>query len=313
MTKILVTGGAGFIGSHLVDKLVAQNAETYVLVSGFRSNVHPKMLNKEAVIIRGDLRNDLEVKKATKNMDYVFHLGGVLSHYVDAYPQLAIETNILGTWNLKKACFHNNVGRIFFASSAFIYGEQGAIFEWGQLLESCRPRPKGLYGATKLAAENVLKIVHPFSVPYTILRLFNVYGPRQYPDPKYTSVVSTWILKALKKEPLEIHGDGSQKLDFIYVEDVAEAFIRCLNFYENTENQTYNVGSENAISMERLAAMTNRLTGNPMGAYYNAKHPAYLPYMRACTLKLRNQTNWQPETSLEDGLKKTIEFYRSLI
>jgi UDP-glucose 4-epimerase len=311
--KVLVTGGAGFIGSHVVDRLVERDIETHVLVSGFRSGKHPNIIHEEATVVKGDLRDSSDMGRATRNMDYVFHLGSVLSHYCEEFPQLTIETNVTGTWNLKKACFQNNVKRIVFASSYFVYGEpEPAPFPLTHVAtpEGTRTQPKGLYGTTKLAAEKVLQMPHPFTVPYTILRLFNVYGPRQYPDSRYTSVVSTWILKALKKTPLEIHDDGTQQLDFIYVKDIAEAFVECMN---QKKNEVFNVGSGTATSMNTLADLINRLTDNPAKSYYNPKHPAYFPYMRADTSKIQKKTNWKPKTSLENGLKETIEFYRGMI
>jgi len=310
--KVLVTGGAGFIGSHVVDKLIKKGYETYVLVSGYRSNKHPNIIHEEANVVKGDLRDSSDMRRATRNMYQVLHLGGVLSHYCEDFPEQTIDINVKGTWNLKKACFHNNVNRIMFASSCFVYGEQDPIsIKHEHLIEEIDSTdPKGLYGATKLAAEKILQTTHPFSVPYTILRLFNVYGPRQYVDPRYTSVISTWIIRALKKMPLEIHGDGTQKLDFVYVKDVVEAFVKCM---DQTENTIFNVGSEIAISMNDLANLINRLTYNPAKSYHNQEHPAYLPYMRAYIDNFTESTGWTPQTSLEDGLKETIEFYRSMI
>jgi UDP-glucose 4-epimerase len=311
--RALVTGGAGFIGSYVVDKLLENNIQPYVLVSGYRSTKHPNIINKEAIVLEGDLRDSSDMRRVTRTMDYVFHLGGVLSHYCEEFPQITIETNVTGTWNLKKACFQNNVKRIVFASSSFVYGElkpPPPPIEHARIPEEAHTQPKGLYGVTKLAAEKILQTTHPFTVPYTILRLFNVYGPRQYPDPRYTSVMSTWILKALKKHPLEIHDDGMQQLDFVYVKDVAEAFAECAN---QTENEVFNVGSGTVISMNDLADSINLLTNNPTKPYYNKDHPAYFPYMKAAISKIQKKTNWKPKTSLEDGLKETIEFYRSII
>jgi len=307
--KALVTGGAGFIGSHVVDRLIEENIETYVLVSGTRSTDHQDIINKEANIVKGNLLDCPSLLRATHDVDYVFHLAGLLSHYCEKYPQYTILTNVTGTWNLKQACAKNKVKRIIFASSCFVYGNVEKL--QGGISEGHPTNPKGLYGATKLAAEKVLQAVHPVHVPYTILRLFNVYGPRQYPDRYYTSVMSTWIMRALKKLPLEIHGDGTQQLDFVYVEDVADAFITSVNVA--TENRVFNVGSGTATSMNTLAALINKYTLNPEAPYYNPSHAPYFRYMCADIDAILSRTCWYPKTTLKDGIKQTIEFYRRMI
>lgn len=302
--KVLCTGGNGFVGSHVVDRLVQANIETNVLVSGFRSKNHPSAVNREANVIKGDLRDYLTLEKATKGMDFVFHLASVLSHYCDSDPALTIDVNIKGTWNLKEACVKNKVNRILFASSSFVYGEPQTI----PVDEDHPTNPKDILGITKLAAEKILQATHPNKIGYTILRLFNVYGPRSYPDKLYTSVMSTWINKALQKQSLEIHADGKQCLDFIYVEDVAQAFLDCI--YKTAENQIFNVGSGTNTSMNRLAELINRITGNTEPSHYNTKHPAYLKLVQADIQKLENCMDWHPTTNLRDGLEKTIRFFK---
>jgi UDP-glucose 4-epimerase len=302
--KVLVTGGAGFIGSHVVDTLISQNVETYVLVSGTRSSKHPNLVNKDAKLVQGDLQLYSQLKRATEGMDYVCHLGGVLSHYVDAYPNVAIKINIQGTWNLKRACWENGVERIVYGSTSFVYGDH-----WQQaIVESCPPRPKELYGVTKLAAEHILQTMYPEKVPYTILRLFNVYGPRQYPSPGYSSVLTAWIPKALNKESLEIHDDGTQRLDFVYVKDVARAFSLAIHKPE-AENHVFNVGSGISISMNQLARMLNRLAENPTHVHYNREHPAYLKHVQADNTYILERLGWKPMISLEKGLVETINFF----
>ncbi len=294
--KVLCTGGCGFVGSHVVDQLVKANIETYVLVSGFRSRNHPSIVNKEAHVIEGDLRDCPVLEKATKGMEFVFHIASVLSHYCDNDPMLTIDVNVKGTWNLKTACAKNKVARVLFASSSFVYGEPQTI----PVSEDDPTNPKDILGITKLAAEKILQSTHPNKVNWTILRLFNVYGPRSYPDKLYTSVMSTWINKALQKQSLEIHADGKQKLDFVYVEDVAQAFIDCM--WKDARNQIFNVGSGTVTSMNVLAALINEITGNTEPSHYNTKHPAYLKVVQADIQKIENCMDWHPKTKLTEGL-----------
>lgn len=300
--RALVTGGAGFIGSHVVDRLIDINVETRVLVSGFRSLKHSVIINKNATIIKGDLRDYNMLVDATKDIDVVFHLGGVFSHYVEKYPELAIDVNIKGILNLKKACVLNGVKRIIFASSSFVYGEPSRT---PMDEDGTTTNPKDLLGITKLAGEKILQASHPDQIDYTILRLFNVYGPRQYPDELYTSVLSTWIKRALDGKPLEIHDDGTQSLDFIYVGDVADAFILAMD--ERAKNQIFNVGSGIAISMNHLAMLVNDLTGNESPPFYNRSHPMFLKHVQADINKIKSTLSWYPKVDLGEGLRKTIE------
>lgn len=314
--KVLVTGGAGFIGSHVVDRLVATGVETRVLVSGFRSVKHPSILNDDAIAFKGDLLDFQSLLKATEGVNMVIHLASILSHYYEVYPQLAIDVNVKGTWNLKQACVENNVEQIFFASSSFVYGEPNS----SPISEECPVNPKDLFGLTKYAGEKIVQLLYsqrvtakiPTSkVKYTVLRLFNVYGPRAYPDKLYTSVMSTWIPKALKKESLEIHDDGTQSLDFIYVEDVADAFIACLK-EPKAANQIFNVASGHATSMNRLASLINGITHNPSPPHYNKEHPAFLTHVEGNIRKIETLVGWKPKVNLISGLKRTVQFFKEM-
>lgn len=303
--KILVTGGAGFLGSHIVDLLISKGVETYVLKSGFRSKKHPSLINKEAIVIEGDLLDYWNLHKATKNMDMVFHCGAVLSHYAEQYPELAFDVNVKGTWNLKRACHENGVTRIIFASTSFVYGNPAKE----PVSESDPLNPKGNFEVGKLAAEKILQAVHPFQVPYTILRLFNMYGPRSYPDELYTQATATFILEALKGKSIEVHADGKQELDFVYVKDVAEAFWDCART-ESAENEIFNVGSGESKSILQLANTINQLTKNIAGVHFNTKHPPYFQKVRANIEHIKECVGWTPKTEWITGLQETIDFFK---
>jgi len=302
--KCLVVGGAGFLGSHIVDLLIENGIETYVLKSGYRSGKHPNLVNKEATIIEGNLLNPSDLEKATRNIDFVFHCGAVLSHYADAFPELAFDVNVKGTWNLKKACKQNNVKRIIYASTSFAYGEPVV----NPVSEEAPLNPKGNFEVGKLAAEKILQATHPCQVPYTILRLFNMYGPRSYPDKFYSQVITTYILTALKQESLEIHDDGTQELDFVYVKDAARAFCDCLS--EKAENKIFNVGSGKSVSINKLALTINSLTNNPTPSHFNPNHPAYLKRVQADVRSIKERIGWTPKYELTKGLKETIGFFK---
>lgn len=302
--KALCTGGAGFLGSHIVDLLISKGVETHVLVSGFRSKKHPNLMHKDALIVKGNLLKLSDLESATKGIDIVYHLGAVASHYCDVFPELAFDVNIKGTWNLKQACKHNNVKRVLFASTSFVYGEPSIV----PVNENASLKPKGNYEVSKLAAEKTLQASHPFQVPYTILRLFNVYGPRSYPDSLYSQAVTTFILAALKGQSLEIHADGKQELDFIYVKDVARAFRDCIS--DKAENKIFNVGSGKSVSINELSSVINKLTNNPAKIHYNPAHPAYLKNVRADIKSIGECVGWTPKVDLTEGLKETVEFFK---
>lgn len=301
--KVLLTG-CGFIGSHITDLLISKGIETSVLVSGFRSKNHPNLINKEATVINGNLLSFSDLESATKGIDFVFHLGGISSHYADAMPELMFDVNIKGTWNLKKACSQNGVKRILFASTSFIYGNP----KTNPVNENAPLEPKGNYEVSKLAGEKILQSVHPCQVPYTILRLFNVYGSRAYPDKFYSQAITTFVLTALKKESIEIHADGQQELDFVHVRDVAKAFLSCIS--SKAENKIFNVGSGKSVSINKLASTINQLTMNPTEIHYNPSHPAYLKRVKADIRCINDCVGWIPKVDLIDGLKETTEFFR---
>ena len=299
--KVLVTGGAGFIGSYVVDKLIDSGIETKVLVSGFRSNNHPSIVNENATIVKGNLLDYNSLLSATKDVDIIFHIGGIVSHYCVKYPELTIDVNIKGTWNLREACIYNNVKRIIYASSSFVYGDVNE----NPINENDVTNPKDLLGVTKLSSEKILQSIYPHKIDYTILRLFNVYGGRQYPDELYTSVLSTWIRKAINGESLEIHDNGTQSLDFTYVEDFADAFMLSMN--EKTKNEIFNVGSGKSISMNELAKLVNKLTNNGNQIYYNTNHPRFLNHIQADISKINSILGWKPKNGIKEGLIKTIK------
>ncbi len=296
----LVTGGAGFIGSHIVNKLIENNIETKILVSGFRSNTHPCLINKKTIIINGNLLDYDSLIKATKNVDTVFHIGGILSHYCYKYPELTIDVNIKGTWNLKKACVINNVKNIIYSSSSLVYGDINKSY----INENDETNPKDIFGITKLTSEKILQSSNPYKIDYTILRLFNVYGNNQYPSDLYRSVLMTWIKKAKNNEPLEIHDDGSQKLDFVYVNDVADAFMMSMN--EEAKNEIFNVGSGESISMNDLANLVNEIAKNKSVSLYNKNHPMFLRNIQADIKKIYLTLGWKPKIGIDEGLTKII-------
>ena len=282
--------------------------ETYVTTSNWRG----KNENPKAHYLTADIRNYEDLTGIMDGVYVVFHLAGILSHWVNKDPERAIDVNIKGTWNVKRAAEKNGVERIIFASTSWVYGDPN----YNPVDENHPAQPKDLLGVSKLAAENILRAAyicpgttHPCEVEYVILRIFNVYGPNAYDDGLYTSVFTKWIPQALKKESLEIHDDGTQTLDFVYVEDVADAFISCMN--QKAANQTFNVGAQ-AVNLNGLAYMINQLAENYVHPHYNVSHKKYIKWIKANTSKIETMLDWKPKTPFKEGLRKTVDYYRQV-
>jgi len=251
MAKYLVTGGCGFIGSHLGDRLVGAGHELVVLddlSTGLTEN-----LSRGAQFIQGDIRDPHAVKHAMKNVEGCFHLAAIAS--VDRSNRDWVgthQTNLTGTINVfneAKTANHGKPVPVVYASSAAVYGDNQNV----PLNEKLEPQPLTAYGADKLACElhgRIATLVH--HVPTTGLRFFNVFGPRQDPKSPYSGVISIFFDKINQAKTIDIHGDGEQTRDFIYVDDVVSFLIQSMN--QKTKNaEIYNVCSGRVTSINQLA------------------------------------------------------------
>src|SRR4030042_57865 len=245
--KALVTGGAGFIGSHIVDRLIKMNIETLVmddLSVGCRKNV-----NKKAKLIIGNILDYNKLKKVMKGVDIVFHNAAKVSirhSFANIYEDA--DTNIMGTINVLKAMVENKVKKVIYASSMAVYGENKLPIPESGILEPISP-----YGVSKLAAEKYCLLmgeINHFDV--VCLRYFNTYGPRQTFTP-YVGVITIFINRLLKNEPPVIFGDGKQIRDFISAWDVANANILAMK--SNITGKTLNIGTGKGTSVNQIASL----------------------------------------------------------
>ena len=309
MSTVVVTGGAGFIGSHLVDALAARGDDVVVLddlSTGVREN-----LAEGVRLVQGDVADTEALRDALENgADAVLHTAGQASiAHSFSHPERDLRANVSGTLAVIDACLQWSVPRLVYASSMTVYGEPTTVPTSED--EPCRPL--SYYGVTKYAAERYVQIAGErtdIDLSVTSLRMFNVFGERQRLDNPYQGVLAIFIGNALRGESLTIHSDGLQTRDFVYVGDVVDAWLRVLDD-DATRGRVFNVGSGSETSIGELAgAVLARvgLDGHPI------EHaPPQLGDLRrsgADVRALERATGWEPRTSLADGLAKTLAWAR---
>jgi UDP-glucose 4-epimerase len=301
--KILVTGGAGFIGSHIVDAYVAQGHKVTVLdnlSSGRKVNLNPK-----ATFVKGDIQSPaLKALFARSKFDVVNnHAAQIDVRKSVMDPAIDAQVNLLGLLNLLELSRANGVKKFIFSSSGGTY--YGECTRPGQ--ETDFPRPLSPYGITKMAGEYYIKTYGALhGLKYTILRYANVYGPRQDPHGE-AGVVAIFSQRMLAEEPLNIFGDGKQQRDYVFVKDVAQASVAAL---KRGDNDIFNIGTQKASSVNDLFREMKIITGYKLKANYKPARPGEL--LRSCVnnSKARKGLGWRPRFNLPQGLKETVDFFR---
>jgi len=250
-TVVAITGGAGFIGSHLTEFWLEKGAEVRI-IDNFRTGKRENIkFFSDAILYEGDIRDKSFVDKALEGVDYVHNLAAMISVPESIEnPYECEEINIIGLLNLLEACVKHKVKKIIHSSSAAIYGDSP---ESPKIIDFA-PNPKSPYGITKLCGEYYLNSYYfNKGLQGISLRYFNVFGPRQDPNSQYAAAIPIFVSKALKNEDITIYGDGTQTRDFIYVKDVARA--NYLSAVSNIPNGIFNVARGNSISIYELAKL----------------------------------------------------------
>ncbi len=297
--RILVTGGAGFIGSHTVEVLLADGHEVVVLddlSSGSREN----LTGLSADLRVGDLRDQDAVDGAVSSVDGVVHLAGYISVPGSlADPVRSTEINILGTAILLDACRRHSVGRLVFASSAAVYGDRATV----PVREGSLPEPTSPYGVQKLTGEHLCRVASQSGGPDTVsLRFFNVYGPRQSPNSDYAAVIPIFRDRCRQGLPLVFYGDGRQTRDFVRVNDVADGILRALQFPTALGGDVFNLARGDATTIEHLAREISRIAGSELPPQMEPARPGDITHSVADVTKLRAVFGWSPPTELTAGL-----------
>jgi UDP-glucose 4-epimerase len=300
--KILVTGGAGFIGSNIVDRLINEGHKVVVvdnLSTGKRDYIH-----NEAKFYEMDINsNELEKILIEENITHVIHHAAQIDVQKSVEdPMFDAKNNILGMLNLLECCKLANVEKIVYASSAAVYGEPDYL----PLDESHPIKAMSPYGISKHTPEHYLRMYkHLYDLNYTILRYSNVYGPRQ--DPKGEGgVVSIFVDRMLDRENPVIYGDGKQTRDFVYVGDIVSANIQALN---NGDNQLVNISCNTKDSINDLYQIINNILRSDMDPIYEVERDGDIRHSIMDNVKAKEIINWEPKHDLQSGLIKTIEYY----
>ncbi len=304
--RVLVTGGAGFIGSHIVEHFQGK-ADVRVLDnlrSGFVKNIEAF----DVEFIEGSITDRDMVAQAVKGVDYVFHLGAMISVPESMEkPSECVEINAQGILNVLEAAKDAGVKKLCHSSSAAIYGDNPTVPK----LESMLPEPKSPYAVTKLDGEYYCKMFADEGWLNTAcMRYFNVFGPRQDPKSQYAAAVPIFIDKAVKGETIKIFGDGEQTRDFIYVKDIVAANV----FLAMNESfrDVYNVAYGNSITITALAEKIIKLTNSSSKIEYAPVRAGDVKHSRASVENLKS-TGFVPTSDFDSGLAATIEYFKGLI
>jgi UDP-glucose 4-epimerase len=299
--KILVTGGAGFIGSHIVDALSGENQVTVLdnLYSGHMENLEKSM--GRIRFFKDDILNQEILNKLVGEAEYVFHLAanvGNLKSIEDPYFDL--DVNARGTLNVLEACRKSSIKRLVCTSSAAVYGDAKYI----PIDEKHPINPESPYAVSKLAEEKYCFAYHKIhGVPATALRYFNVYGPRQGGS-AYANVISIFTNKIKEGKPLTIYGNGKQTRDYVFVEDVVQANILAAT-QPDALGEYFNIGTGKQYTIKQLIEMFKRVTGKDFQVKYADFRAGEIIYSRATIKKAQKILGYKPETALEAGLRWT--------
>ena len=306
MIRYLVTGGAGFIGSHLISKLVKNSTyQGVVLDNQLGDTIHNLQPALDQVkFIQDDIRDADAVSKAMLGVDYVFHLAAV-SSVEESFknPSLTNAVNVNGTLNLLTAAKQNGIKRFVFASTAAIYGQSKEIWK----SEEMPPDLQSPYAVSKRCGELYCHMFYKtYGLKTTIFRYFNVYGPGQSPDSHYASVIPKFIDLLRHGSQPTIFGDGLQSRDFIYIDDVLTAnLLVCQNL--NAAGQIYNIGTGISHTLLELLACTNQILGTNQKPTFAPARNGDVKNSQADISKAQRELNFKPEFELESGLLKTIQ------
>jgi len=306
--KVVVTGGAGFIGSHIVEYWSKQNADVLVLDnlrSGFEKNLNGF---KNVTFVKGSITDKDVVFSVLENADYVHHLAAMISVPESVEnPFECVSINVNGLLNVLEASAKHKIKKIVHSSSAAVYGDNPV----SPKTISMKPEPKSPYGITKLDGEYYLQsYLENFGLQTISLRYFNVFGPRQDPKSQYAAAIPIFVNNALQNKEIIIYGDGEQTRDFIFVKDVVAANVLAATT-ENV-NGTFNVACGSAISINQLVNLVLELTNSKSHIRYEKERAGDIKHSLASIEETKQQLGFQPKHDLLEGLKETINYFIQL-
>ena len=309
MAQYLVTGGAGFIGSHLCRRLLADGHVVRViddLSSGQRDNLADIIDEVELVV--GDLRDEALLDKVLRGVDYALHHAAVASVQTSVErPLFEQEVNAVGTLRFFEAARRAGVGRVVFAASAAAYGNNPTVPKREQMI----PEPESPYAISKVMGEYYARVYSQlYGLQVVCLRYFNVFGPRQDPSSPYSGVISIFAERMLKGEAPVIFGDGGQSRDFVYVDNIVEANMRACTTPE-AAGRVYNIGCERSVSILELVTALNEILGTALDPVFNPARQGDVRVSLADIAQARTQLGYEPIVHFAEGLQQTVAWMKS--
>lgn len=306
-TRIAVIGGAGFIGSHIVDQLCAEPVKEIVVLDNFvrgtRRNLEQALAHPRVTLVEGSITDVDLVRSTIDGCDGVFHLAALWLYECVHQPRSALDVNVTGTWNVIEACQAAGVKKVVYSSSASVYGDALAI----PMTEEHPFNNRTMYGATKIAGEQFLRATYEqHKRDYVGLRYMNVYGPRMDYKGTYVSVIMKVLDRIEAGERPIIWGDGSQAYDFVHVDDVARANILALQ--SDATDVCLNVGCGVQTTINELVAVLLRLTGSSLVPEYRPNAQMFVTNRVGSTDRARELIGFDATTPLEAGLRSVVEW-----
>ncbi len=308
MARYLVTGGAGFIGSNIAEKLVELGEEVVVfdnLSTGHERNI--EHFRQDIKFVKGDIRNDSEVRMALDGVDYVLHQAALASvpRSIDD-PVLVNEVNVGGTLTVLEESRHAGVKSVVYAASSSAYGDSEVLPKKEDML----PAPLSPYAVSKLVGEHYCSVYSKvYGMPTVSVRYFNVFGPRQDPASQYAAVIPIFVTHLLEGKSPTIYGDGEQSRDFTYVGNVVKANIMAARWGE-AAGQVINVACGGRFTLNELYKLLCEMIGESIDPVYEDTRPGDVKHSHADISMAEELLGYSVETSFEEGLKRTVDWYR---